>query len=49
MFGVDVVRLIWVGNPDHFYPLGATHRADGDAIAALNILQAIADDSGLHH
>jgi DNA polymerase-3 subunit epsilon len=42
-------RSAWVGSPDHFYPLGATHRAVGDAIAALNILQAIADDSGLHH
>ena len=41
-------RSAWVGSPDHFYPLGASHRAVGDAVAALEILHAIADDSGLH-
>ena len=40
-------RSAWVGTPDHFYPLGAGHRAVGDAIAALIVLQRIADDSGL--
>ena len=41
-------RSAWVGSPDHFYPLGAAHRAVGDAVAALAVLQAIAEDSGLH-
>ena len=41
-------RSAWVGTPDHFYPLGAAHRAVGDAIAALTVLQTIAIDSGLH-
>lgn len=41
-------RSAWVGSPDHFYPLGAAHRAVGDAVAALAVLQAIAKDSGLH-
>jgi len=40
-------RSAWLGTPDHFYPLGAAHRAVGDAMAALTVLQAIADDSGL--
>ena len=41
-------RSAWVGSPDHFYPLGVAHRADGDAVAALAVLQAIAEDSGVH-
>jgi len=41
-------RSAWVGSPDRFYPLGATHRAVGDAVAALAMLHAIAEDSGLH-
>jgi len=41
-------RSAWVGSPDHFYPLGSAHRAVGDAVAALDVLQAIAEDSGLH-
>jgi DNA polymerase-3 subunit epsilon len=41
-------RSAWVGTPDHFYPLGAAHRAVGDAIAALTVLKTIAIDSGLH-
>jgi DNA polymerase-3 subunit epsilon len=40
-------RSAWVGTPEHFYPLGAGHRAVGDAIAALTVLQTIAVDSGL--
>ena len=40
-------RSARVGSPDHFYPLGAAHRAVGDAVAALAVLQAIAEGSGL--
>jgi DNA polymerase-3 subunit epsilon len=40
-------RSAWLGSPDHFHPLGAAHRAVGDAVAALTVLRAIADDSGL--
>ena len=38
-------RTAWVATPDHFYRLEAGHRALGDAIAALNVLQTIAADS----
>jgi len=40
-------RSAWAGTPDHFYQLDAGHGALGDAIAALNVLQTIANDSGL--
>ena len=41
-------RTAWVGTPDHFYQLDAGHRALGDAIAALNVLQTIAADPRLY-
>lgn len=40
-------RSAWAGTPDHFYPLVDTHRARDNALAALTVLQAIADDSAL--
>jgi DNA polymerase III epsilon subunit-like protein len=38
-------RSDWLGRPHHRYPLGGNHRALGDAIAALNLLELIANET----
>jgi hypothetical protein len=35
-------RPVWLGHPDHYFPLPATPRALGQCHAALSILQDIA-------
>ena len=41
-------RSIWLGHPDHYFPLPPTPRALGQCLAALRVLEDIAEDRTTH-